>query len=85
MFGDWQKKNITRATNSHPCLEQFCSPIKTWLQIPAREQMKDSGWVPKAPCKFQEIAGDEEYFLVNKHPLLIWLAELFLTLHSKIH
>lgn len=85
MFGDWQKQNIIRATNSHPCMEQFCSPIKTRLQIPAREQMKDSGWVPKALCKFQEIASDEEYFLVNKYPLLLWLAELSLTLHSKIH
>ena len=47
--------------------------------------MKDSGWVPKALCKFQEIASDEEYFLVNKHALLLWLAELSLTLHSKIH
>ena len=47
--------------------------------------MKDSGWVPNALCKFQEIASDEEYFLVNKHPLLLWLAELSLTLHSKIH
>lgn len=47
--------------------------------------MKDSGWVPNALCKFQEIASDEEYFLVNKHPLLLWLTELSLTLHSKIH
>ena len=64
-------------------MEQFRSPIKTRLQIPAREQTKDSGWVPKALCRFQEIAGDEEYFLVNKHPLLHWLAELSLTLHSE--
>ena len=50
--------NCDQGYNFPPIYARIFQPTsKTWL-------MKGSGWVPCALCDFQEIVGDEEYFLV---------------------